>query len=540
VRGALLAVAELRARLLWRRLTARGGLGEGVARVALLLLALPLGLAFAAALGVGTWQAVRTGRGLQVEVAAAAIFFGLWQTWTAVSLTVNDRDGLDLRRFLAYPLPPGRIYALGLASGVAGDPIAAFWGLLLGGVFVGAAVARPGPWLAGLALALLLFAVATVLYVALLQEALSVVLATRWAREWATVLSVLLAVGVVVAAVGGAPRTWRELGALVPALRAAQWLAWPAAFSAAAARRLFAGDASGAWPWLLGQAAASALAGRTAYAVALRQALSGGGAGAPGEGARGTGWRIPGTPAFAGLLEKEGKALLRHPLTRMAAVVVPLVSGLVAWKVAPLVPAAAGEVVRALPLFGVAAYSHVFVQAFWLNALGWDRGGARLAFLAPVDPAGVLAAKNVAVYVVALGVFALGAVPVLAAGAFPPAWAVAGALALHAGMAPWLYAAGNAVSVLNPKAASFAVQRHSSLPALSGLAGLAVVSLVSGIFALPVLLALRLEAGWILPAAWTGLGVAGLALLRRALRAEGRLLAARRDELLPVVCGDEA
>jgi ABC-2 type transport system permease protein len=540
LRSTLLAVAELRGRLLWRRLTGRGGIGEGVARVALFLLALPLGIAFAVALGVGTWQAVRTGSGLRVEVAAAAVFFGLWQTWTAVSLTVNDREGLDLARFLVYPVRPGRIYAVGLASGLAGDPIAVFWAVLLSGVFAGAALARPGAWLLVLALALLLFAVATVLYVALLQEALSAVLASRRAREWAMVLSVLLAVGAVVAVVGGAPRTWGELRALAPVVSVAQWVAWPAAFTASAVRRLYAGDVLGAWPWLAGQALAAAAAGRLAFAVALRQARGGGGVEARGGDARGTGWRLPVSGRLAGLLEKEGKCLLRHPLARMAAVVVPLVSGLVAWKVAPLVPAEAGEVVQALPLFGVAAYSHVFVQSFWLNAMGWERGGARLLFLAPLDASDVLAAKNLALYALTLGVFGLGALPILVAGALPPAWVLVGALALHAGMAPWLYAAGNVLSVLNPKAASFAVQRHASVPALSSLAGLAIVSAVTAAFAMPVLVALRMEAPWLLVAGWAGLGLAGAWAYRRAVRSEGRLLEARRDEILPVVCGDEA
>jgi ABC-2 type transport system permease protein len=540
VRSELLAVAELRGRLLWRRLTGRAGIGEGVARVALFLLALPLGIAFAVALGVGTWQAVRAGRGLRVDVAAAAVFFGLWQTWTAVSLTVNDREGLDLRRFLAYPVRPGRIYAVGLATGIAGDPIAAFWALLLAGIFAGAALARPGAWLLALAAALLLFSVATVLYVALVQEVLSVVLASRRAREAAMVLSVLLAVGAVVAVVGSAPRSWRELRAVAPALSVGQWLAWPAAFTAAAVRRLYAGEVGAAVPWLAGQAVASLASGRLAFAVALRHAQGGGeGEGSAGD-AGGKGWWLPASGPFAALLEKEGKYLLRHPLSRIAAVLVPLISGLVAWKVAPLVPPEAGDVVRALPLFGVAAYSHVFLQSFWLNALGWERGGARLLFLAPIDATEVLAAKNLALYLLSLAVFGLGATPILAAGALPPAWALAGAVALHAGMAPWLYAVGNAVSVLNPKAASFAVQQRASLPALSGLAGLAVVSVTTGLFALPVLAALRLEAPWVLPGGWAALGLAGGWVYRRALGAEGRLLGSRRDALLPVVCGDDA
>jgi ABC-2 type transport system permease protein len=540
VKGALAAVAELRGRLLWRRLTGRAGIGEGVAKVALFLLALPLGVAFAVALGVGTYQAVRSGRGLRVDVAAAAVFFGLWQTWTAVSLTLNDREGLDLRRFLAYPVPAGRIYAVGLATGIAGDPIAAFWMVLLGGIFSGAALARPGAWLVVLAAALLAFAVATVLLVALLQEVLTVLLASRRAREGAIVLSVLLSVGIVVALVGSAPRTWGEFQALAPALSVVQWVAWPAAFTAAAARRLYSGEVASALPWLAGEAIASALTARLAFAVATRHARSGAGEGGVGGDARGAGWRLPGDPAFAALVEKEAKYLLRHPLARISAVLVPLVTLLVAWKVAPLMPREAGEVVRAVPLVGTAVYTHMALQSFWLNALGWERGGARLLFLAPVGGTEVLAAKNLVLYLLSLAVFVLGAVPFLAFGPLPPAWVLVGALALHAGMAPWLYAAGNAVSLLNPKAASFSVQRHATLPTLSGLAGVGIVSATLGIFALPVLVVLRAESPWLLPVAWAGLGLAGLWVWRRALAAEGRMLVARRDELLPVVCGDEA
>jgi len=117
---------------------------------------------------------------------------------------------------------------------------------------------------------------------------------------------------------------------------------------------------------------------------------------------------------------------------------------------------------------------------------------------------------------------------------------VGAAAALHAGMAPYLYGLGNLVSVLNPRAASFAIQRRASLPALSGLAGLGIVSSVSGLFALPVVLALRLESPSVLIAGWLALGAVGLWAYRRALPSEARLLLVRREELLSLVCGDDA
>jgi ABC-2 type transport system permease protein len=251
-------------------------------------------------------------------------------------------------------------------------------------------------------------------------------------------------------------------------------------------------------------------------------------------------WLGPLRGRLAALVEKEMKYLLRHPLARIYAVIIPGLAALVAWKVEPAIPREAGEVVRALPLFGFAVYTHLVLQIFWLNGLGWERGGARTFYLAPLGLSQVLAAKNAALYAFSLGVFLAAGAVSLAVGGRPPGWAVAGALALQAGLAPFLYGLGNVVTVLNPRAAPFAVRRNGSLSWLSGLAGMAILSLACGAFSLPVLLALWLESPWLVPAAWAALGVAGLWGYLRTLPIAGRLMESRRDALLPVVCGDDA
>ena len=121
-----------------------------------------------------------------------------------------------------------------------------------------------------------------------------------------------------------------------------------------------------------------------------------------------------------------------------------------------------------------------------------------------------------------------------------PPWAFAAALVLHAAMAPWLFASGNVVSILRPKAASFAIQRNSALSTFSGLIGMGIVSATMGAFAVPALLALRAESPAILVGGWVALGIAGAVVLRALLPREARLLADRRDEFLPAVCGDDA
>ena len=532
--GTLRALAELRFRLLLRRLRGSGGVPELVARIVLFAIAIPAGLAFAGFSGLAAFRAVRVREGLLASVPALALYFGVWQTWTAVGLSLSERETLDLSRFLVYPLPPWRVYAYGLVASVLADPFAVFWCLILAGAFAGAALARPGAWLLLLALAQLGFVAATATLVALLQELLGRLLRGKRVREVA-----IATLYVATAALLAWGSTAGRQGALrsLRVARALRWLAYPAALAGEATRELYAGRVLRALPWILGLGAAALATAWAAYRLALAAARAGQG----GEGrlaaSASRGWRVPGR--LGPLLEKEAKYLLRHPLTSILALVVPALAGFVGWKVAPLIPAEAGEVIRALPLLGFALYAHLVTQAFWLNVFGWDRGGARVYFLAPVAPADALLAKNAACYLLSLAIFAASAAALAAAGGAPPAWALVASLALHAGIAPWFLAAGNAVSILNPSAASHTVQRGSRLSPISALAGMAIVSAGGVVFGAPALAAIRLEEPWLLAASWLVLGIAGLWGYRSVLPRLGRLLAARREPLLAAVCGDE-
>jgi ABC-2 type transport system permease protein len=315
---------------------------------------------------------------------------------------------------------------------------------------------------------------------------------------------------------------------------------FPPALAAAGARQLYAGRALAALPYLAALLAAAALCGWLAYRVALRTALSGGEEGRA-RARTGGGWLARRLSEWLGpLAEKELHYLARHPAVRVAALVVPALAGLVAWKVLPQLPEEAGEVVRALPLFAVAAYVHLVLQVFWLNAFGWDGGGARVLFLAPLSPAAVLAAKNGASILTAALLFLLAGAVYVSAGTLPPAWALAAALLLHLGMAPWLHAVGNLVSVANPRAARFALQNRGSLPALSALGGMAITAGGTGLFGLPVLAALHWESEWVLLGAWAALGALGWAAWRWSLPHAGALLVRRREVVLAEVTGESA
>jgi ABC-2 type transport system permease protein len=534
----LAAFVELRFRLGLRRLRGRGGVPELVARIISYAVLLPASIVFAGAVAAGTYQAARAGRGLRVDVPVSAILFGVWQAWTATAMSLQEREGVDLKRFLVYPLPAGRLHAYGLAASVLGDPFSLFWCVLLGGALAGATAGRFGAWLVPLALVLALFAAATACWVAVLQELAGRLLRGKRTRSLAIAL---LYVGL---AFAGTALLASQRKVSLSEVRAVgswlQWVAWPAALAASAARPLFAGEVAQALPWVGALAAATGAAGWWGYRLTLAAARSGE-EGAVVHAARGgAGWPLGGLPGRLGpLLEREAKHLWRHPLPGVLLLVIPGLAGFAAWKATPLIPAEAGEVVRALPLLAFALYTHLATQVFWLNAFGWDRGGARLHFMAPLALGEVLVAKNAATYLLAAALYLASAGLALGLAGAPPAWALVAAVALHLGIAPWLYGLGNLVSVLSPRAAPRALQRSGNLPALSGLAGMAIVSLVAGVFALPVLLALWLDAGWVLPAAWAALGAIGLLAYRATLPRVARLLSRRRELLLAAVTGDD-
>jgi len=529
----LLAFVELRARLLWRRLRGRGGVAELVARVALFAVAVPAGVVFAVLAGTGAWKAVRSAPGVRADIAVTALFFGIWQTWTAVSLSVSERDAVDLRRFLAYPIPPARVFGYGLAASLVGDPFAAVWCLMLAGAFVGGALARPGAWTLLLALAYALFAVATTALVALLQELLARTLRGRRSRELA-IASVYVGTGFLVVFMSGGPRSTLQAIRVLSQLR---WLAFPPALAERAVSSLYAGRPGPAVLWLGALAGASAAAAWAAYRLALSAAQAGESQ-APRAAATGAeGWRLPGR--LGAIVEKEGKYVLRHPIASVLALVVPAFAAFVAWQISPRIPVEAGEVVRVLPLLAFALYAHLATQPFWLNAFGWERGGARAWFLAPIERKDVLVAKNAAAYAFSLVLFLASAAAGIAVAGAPPRWALTGALALHAGLAPWFLAAGNVVSIVNPQAASHSIQRGGHLSPASALAGMAILSAGTALFSIPVLVAIRLDEPWLLAVGWTALGLAGIAVYRAALPRAARLLDVRREPLLDAACGDE-
>ena len=244
----LLAFAELRARLLLRRLRGRGGIPELVARIALFV--------GGGARGARLRRPRRRGRlegGPRRPRAAART--SPWRRSSSASGRRGPRSrsrSRSARRSTCAASSstqsrPGGVFAYGLAASVIGDPFAMFWSLMLGGAFLGGALARPGAWVLLLALAYALFVVATASFVALLQELLARLLRGRRVRELA-IASVYLGTALLVVFMSGGPRAALQAFRVLAYVR---WIAFPAALAERAVVNLYAARTGAALGWLL-------------------------------------------------------------------------------------------------------------------------------------------------------------------------------------------------------------------------------------------------------------------------------------------------
>lgn len=237
------------------------------------------------------------------------------------------------------------------------------------------------------------------------------------------------------------------------------------------------------------------------------------------------GWSLPLLSGeFSALLEKEAKTALR-----------------VGWLQLVLVPVGylmlrtfAWSEVRRVPLLVAAAYAHLGVLEIATNSFGRDLSGARAWFLWPVRGRTVLLAKNAVAYCFSLAIFSLLALVALFTARVPPGEVAVG-LCAHAATFPLLATFGNVSSVLYPSPVRGTLRRVRGAGPL-GARFLAMLLLVGAAWA-PF---------WLARLRGIPLGVAYLGELLAMSVAYGGLLAfcarlfeERRERLLSALARDE-
>jgi hypothetical protein len=258
-------------------------------------------------------------------------------------------------------------------------------------------------------------------------------------------------------------------------------------------------------------------------------------------------WRLPGVsePA-AGVAAAGLRSLLRAPEVKMV-LLAPALFLIVFGSIAATMSVSPTAYLRPVIAAGGAGMVLFAATALVCNQFGYDRAGFRAYVLAPVSRRDILLGKNLAAAPLALGiawatVFAVGVV-------YPMRFDhLLATLCQAATMYLILCGLGNAASVLVPLPIAAGAVQASGVRFTQVLGQMLIGSLLP-VAALPTFLPLGIEVALAEGIGWGGLPVAFVlsipvfvavaALYRQVLTWEGRLLAAREQEVLRVVTSKE-
>ena len=258
-------------------------------------------------------------------------------------------------------------------------------------------------------------------------------------------------------------------------------------------------------------------------------------------------WRLPGVSEPVAAVAAVGlRSLLRAPEAKMV-LIAPAMFLMVFGSIAATMPVSPPAYFRPLLAAGGAGMILLAATALVCNQFGYDRAGFRAYVLAPISRRDILLGKNLASAPLALG---MAWATVLAVGVVYPMRIdhMLASFCQAATMYLILCGLGNAASVLVPlPVAAWAVQ--ASGVRFAQVFGQLVIGSLLPVVALPTFLPLGIEVALAEGIGWGGLPVAlvlsvlllaaVMVLYRHVLTWEGRLLAAREQEVLRVVTSKE-
>ncbi|NOZ93818.1 MAG: hypothetical protein GXP47_03625 [Acidobacteria bacterium] len=532
-------MAWLRWRLMLNSLRTVRGLGETVGWVLVLLLGSVLAAGGAVAGGLGVWSGLVHGKPEEARVVLGVA----WGIIGALALLIpvllgEGRAELAPRRLLQFPVSRTDLFWTGMLGGALSGTNLLWYPAMAATVVGAAASGRVAP--------LLILPAGVLATASILAAQQALLMGVQWIatsrrlRETATVLAIFLFVGLaqLPSILNEAHARARPGSASVPPAVGRALLGVAESLPPVLAARLAmpTGMLDGVTGLLglllwtgLGVGAAWKL-----YLGGLERRPGGGGVARPARSAGRHGLEqllgvLP--PEVAALALKQLRYTLRSTSGRIALLMSPLIGLILTFM--------SHGTLRAT-LLGLPSHDGVFlflclmaginVSQLTANLFQWDRGGAALYFATPVAPARVLAGLDLGLWLFqSLTSLGMLATYMLVGGIPGRAVLLSGLLLLLGGQIAAMLA-GCLLSIVAPSPRDIGTSRNR-LPLLSSLAMIGVTAATMLLFGLPAILLLRDHPGLaplvlLVPL----LLVAGL--YRAALPALGRLLAARREDLL--------
>jgi predicted permease len=514
----------VKGRLLWRSLVRGRGRQLAAALIGLSLFLAPIWVGLVRAAGA----AVRD-HGADGAVAALATLHLGWLT--SAFLFSAFAEGLELRALLRYPVRPSIVFVLNAVLAPV-DLVALFLIPPLLGVVL--ASARQAGIVAGLGVAL-----ASLLTVLMTGVVLHILLAAlgRWLRqEWSRAVAGLLfgvafAVPAVVVHRNASSASLRAVSeaalATIPATARLAARIPTTAFPTLVARAAFSHSAGAFLVGLLGTLLllAAGVAVGTRWSVSA--ALAGEAAGGRKRG-RGTGSalfeRVLGRELGL-LLSRELRYWLRTPQVLVGLFTTPLLVLFFFYQ--PGLP-------RSLRFLFLPLLCLVSVFNLSANQFGLDREGVRLLFLLPIPPARLMAAKNLAAFVMAGTGTALSLILVRVLRGVPARELFGPALSVVATL-PAVLIAGNELSTRHPWRMTFKVGGTPPGAMASAMVQLGVVAIMAVLLAVPVVAGRLLGAPTLALLGTALVGVVAWTAWAFSLAPAARRLTRRQERLLDVL-----
>jgi len=240
-------------------------------------------------------------------------------------------------------------------------------------------------------------------------------------------------------------------------------------------------------------------------------------------------------PDLAALAGKQLRYILRSTAGRLGLLMSPVLGLIFAFMGRNAPAAILGVPTRDAIFLILCLMAAMYASELAANRFQWDRGGAALYFVAPVNPARVLLGLDIGLWLFgSLSAAGLLAAYLLVAGVPGPATVLSGLLLL-AGARIVLATAGSVLSSLFPVPRDIGASRHR-LALVPGLAMMGATSVSALLFGLPAMVLLRVHPA-VAPLVVGVLATAAAVAYRTALPRMGALLHARREELLSALEG---
>jgi len=241
-------------------------------------------------------------------------------------------------------------------------------------------------------------------------------------------------------------------------------------------------------------------------------------------------------PQVAAIWMKDFRYLLRSSPGKLNLLLIPVItifvlkaflskSGEGLWGLSP----------HQLGFLGLSAYTAMLATNFINNTFAWEHSGIKTYFFVPVSPRSILLGKNLGTWSYSVLLFLMLTLTLTLVSGFPGLFITTTSLLTFAAITLIFTCVGNILSILFPKKNDISSWKMSATSSTSALVNILSLVVAMGLVSPAVILPASMGYKGLVPVTVGGLLVLLSILYGILLRASGRLLVSRREDLIQVL-----